>query len=122
MLLPGLAFNSIVNDSSLLKAHVPTSKICLLLLLNLLQIDFCDNLRQSDVKSKRHTTLQRFRVKYGYLGRMSISDAALLGLVPLFLSHGHQSYYLKFKSTETWIQAQRTAQKAPLYYESNIKG
>ena len=35
---PGLAFNSIVNDSRLLKAHVPTSKICLLLLLNLLQI------------------------------------------------------------------------------------
>ena len=38
MLLPGLAFNSIVNDSRLLKAHVQTSKICLLLLLNLLQI------------------------------------------------------------------------------------
>ena len=35
---PGLVFNSIVNDSRLLKAHVPTSKICLLLLLNLLQI------------------------------------------------------------------------------------
>ena len=34
----GLAFNSIVNDSRLLKANVPTSKICLLLLLNLLQI------------------------------------------------------------------------------------
>ena len=33
-----MAFNSIVNDSRLLKAHVPTSKICLLLLLNLLQI------------------------------------------------------------------------------------
>ena len=43
----GLAFNSIVNDSRLLKAHVQTSKICLLLLLNLLQICFCDNLRQS---------------------------------------------------------------------------
>ena len=34
----GLAFNLIVNDSRLLKAHVPTSKICLLLLLNILQI------------------------------------------------------------------------------------
>ena len=34
----GLAFNSIVNDSRLLKARVPISKICLLLLLNLLQI------------------------------------------------------------------------------------
>ena len=32
----GLAFNSIVKDSRLLKAHVPTAKICLLLLLNLL--------------------------------------------------------------------------------------
>ena len=34
----GLAFNSIVNDSRLLKAHVQTSKICLLLPLNILQI------------------------------------------------------------------------------------
>ena len=34
----GLVFNSIVNDSRLLKAHVQTSKICILLLLNLLQI------------------------------------------------------------------------------------
>ena len=33
-----MAFNSIVNDSRLLKAHVPTSKICLILLSNLLQI------------------------------------------------------------------------------------
>ena len=33
-----MVFNSIVNDSRLLKAHVQTSKICLLLLLNLLQI------------------------------------------------------------------------------------
>ena len=36
----GLAFNSIADNSRLLKGHVPTSKICLLLLLNLLQI--CD--------------------------------------------------------------------------------
>ena len=35
---PELAFNSIANDSRLVKAHVQTSKICLLLLLNLLQI------------------------------------------------------------------------------------
>ena len=34
----GLVFNSIVNDSRLLKAHIQTSKICLLLLLDLLQI------------------------------------------------------------------------------------
>ena len=36
--VPGLVFNSIVNDSRLLKAHLQTSKICLLLLMNLLQI------------------------------------------------------------------------------------
>ena len=34
----GLAFKSMADNSKLLKAHVPTSKICLLLLLNLLQI------------------------------------------------------------------------------------
>ena len=34
---PGLAFSSVVNFRKLLKAHVQTSKICLLLLLNLLK-------------------------------------------------------------------------------------
>ena len=34
----GLVINLIVNDSRMRKADVPTSKICLLLLLNLLQI------------------------------------------------------------------------------------
>ena len=34
----GLAFSSVVDHSKLLKPHVQTSKICLLLLLNLLQI------------------------------------------------------------------------------------
>ena len=47
---PGLAFSSIADRVRLLEAHVPTSKMCLLLQFNhkstadLLQIDFCDDL------------------------------------------------------------------------------
>merc|ERR1712117_43298 len=40
----GLAFSLVADRRRLLKAHVPTSKICLLLLLNLLQICVCDDL------------------------------------------------------------------------------
>ena len=36
--ISGLVFNSIVDCSKLLKGHVSTSKFCLLLLLNLLQV------------------------------------------------------------------------------------